>query len=139
MYFMNSVRLSTGRLKLNLARGSRRFTPASAEVFQVEALDIGELKQVELGHDGVGRECNWFVKSIEVKEPISGLTYSIACNSWLSAERGDGLTVRTFSVDEATTQIISGESMVPYNLSIQTGDVAKAGTDSGVTLKFFGM
>lgn len=127
----------TGRLKLRLAR-QRRFEPGSAEVFQVEALDIGDLKQVELGHDGIGRDCNWLVKSIEVKEPISGLTYNITCNSWLSAERGDGLTVRTFNVDEATTKIMSAEGMVPYTLSIQTGDVAKAGTDSSVTLKFFG-
>ena len=78
------------------------------------------------------------MKSIEIKEPISGVIYNIDCDSWLSTNKGDGLTVRTFNVDEATTKIISAGGMVPFNLSIHTGDVAKAGTDSSVTLKFFG-
>ena len=94
---------------------------------------------MELGHDGVGSDCNWFVKTIEVKEPMSGMIYTITCNSWLSTSQTDGLTIRTFNVDEASTKIASsGHGTVPFNLSIMTGDLPKAGTDSSVTLKFFG-
>lgn len=59
----------------------------------------------QLGHDGFGKECNWFVKSIEVKEPLQGRSYFITCNEWLSTEQGDGRTIRKFNVDEATTKI----------------------------------
>lgn len=127
----------TGRIDLQLAK-RRRFEPGSAEIFQIDALDIGDLKQVELGHDGIGRDCNWFVKDIEIKSSLTGIIYNITCNSWLSTEYKDGLTVRKFYVDEATTKIISSEGLVPFNLSVQTGDIPKAGTDSNVTLKFFG-
>ncbi len=89
---------------MQLAR-KKRFEPGSAEVFQIEAIDIGDLRQVELGHDGVGRDSNWFVKSIEIKEPLRGLCYFITCNQWLSTDHADGLTVRKFNVDEATTKI----------------------------------
>ncbi len=127
----------TGRIQLQLAR-KQRFEPSSAEVFHIEAADVGSLKQVELGHDGVGRDCNWLVKSIEVKEVMSGIIYNISCNAWLSTSQKDGLTVRKFNVDAASTHIVNSEGMLPFQLSIQTGDVPKAGTDSSVTLKVFG-
>ncbi len=40
-------RLKTERINLQLAK-KRRFEPGSAEVFQIEALDIGDLRQVEV-------------------------------------------------------------------------------------------
>ena len=127
----------TGKIDLQLAR-KQKFEPSSAEVFQIEAADVGSLKQVELGHDGVGRDCNWLVKSVEVKEVMSGIIYNISCNAWLSTSQKDGLTIRRFNVDEASTKIISSEGLVPFHLSVVTGDVPKAGTDSSVTLKVFG-
>ena len=96
----------TDRIKLELAK-KRKFEPGSLETFQIEAADIGDLRQVELGHDGVGPYENWFVKSIEVHEPVRGKSYFITCNQWLGTEKGDGLTVRKFNVDEGTTQISS--------------------------------
>ena len=40
-------RAHTGRINLQLAR-KKRFEPGSAETFQIEALDVGEIKQVEV-------------------------------------------------------------------------------------------
>ena len=116
----------------------KRFEPGSSETFQIHANDIGDLRQVEIGHDGVGPDDNWFLKSVEVHEPIRGKSYFITCNQWLGTERGDGLTVRKFNVDEGTTQISSYRGMIPYAMVIVTGDLPRAGTDSNVTLTFFG-
>ncbi|RNA20947.1 lipoxygenase homology domain-containing 1 isoform X1, partial [Brachionus plicatilis] len=135
--FGESKKQRTERIKLQLAKKSR-FEPGSSENFQIEALDIGELRQIEIGHDGAGPNESWFVKYIEISEPIKGRTYFITCNSWLSTEKGDGLTVRRFNVDETNTKISSFRGLIPYILTIHTGDVPKAGTDSDVTLKFFG-
>ena len=99
-------RLKTDRIMLQLAK-KKRFEPGSSETFQVEGLDIGELKQIELGHDGVGASESWFVKHVEITLPLSGKSYFITCNQWLSTEKGDGLTVRKFNVDEATSKITS--------------------------------
>ena len=33
------------------------------------------------------------------------MSYTITCNQWLSTEHGDGLTVRKFNIDEASTKI----------------------------------
>lgn len=127
----------TERIPLKLAK-NKRFEPGSSQIFMVEALDIGTLKQIELGHDGVGPNECWMVKSVEILDTTHGKQYVIVCNEWLSTEKGDGLTVKRFNVDEATTNVSSFRGTIPHSLSIYTGDVANAGTDGNVTLKFFG-
>ena len=118
----------TDRIKLELKK-KRKFEPGSLEIFEIEAADIGDLKQVELGHDGVGPYENWFVKNIEVHEPVRGKSFFITCNEWLSTVKGDGLTVRKFNVDKRTTQIsnISPGEKTSYEITVITRDERNAG------------
>ena len=94
----------TDRIFLQLAK-SKKFLPGSSEMFQIEAPDIGELAQIEIGHDGIGSDASWLVKDIEITETKTGKTYYIKCNSWLSTEHGDGLTIRRFNVEEGTALV----------------------------------
>jgi len=94
----------TERVRLELAK-KKKFEPGSTESFEIEALDVGDLRKVELGHEGAGPNECWLVKSIEIHNPTKGKSYFISCNQWLSTEKGDGQTVRMFYVDEATTKI----------------------------------
>lgn len=55
----------------------------------------------------MGPKENWFVKNVEVIDTINGRVYNIKCNEWLGTEKGDGLTVKRFNVDDATTSITS--------------------------------
>lgn len=86
----------------------------------------------------MGPDENWFVKNVEVLDTQHGRQYNIAVNEWLGTEKGDGLTVKKFNVDDATTSVSSVRGTVPHSAIIYTGDVQNAGTDSSVTLKFFG-
>ena len=43
----DNKRLNTGKINLQLAK-KKRFEPGSAETFQIDAMDIGELRQVEV-------------------------------------------------------------------------------------------
>jgi hypothetical protein len=104
--FGDTKKQRTDRIQLRLAK-NKRFEPGSSETFQIEAPDVGELRQIELGHDGVGPSENWFVKHIEISQPTNGRNYFITCNAWLGTEKGDGLTVRKFNIDEATSKITS--------------------------------
>lgn len=135
--FGESKKQRTERIKLQLAQKSC-FQPGSSENFQIEALNIGELRQIEIGHDGAGPNESWFIKYIEINDPIKGKNYFITCNSWLSTVKDDGLTIRRFNIDDTNTTISSFRGLIPYTLTIYTGDLPKAGTDSDVTLKFFG-
>jgi hypothetical protein len=68
---------------------------------------INNYENSKIGHDGAGADSNWLLKDVEVHEKTRGKSYFIKCNQWLSTERGDGLTIRKFNVDEATTKISS--------------------------------
>ncbi len=76
-------KINTGRIKLQLAK-SKKFSPGSTETFIVEGLDVGELKQIEVGHDGVTPGQGWLLKEIEVHIPIKGKSYYVSCNQWLA-------------------------------------------------------
>lgn len=78
------------------------------------------------------------MKNVEVLDTINGKLYNISCNEWLGTEKGDGLTIKRFNVDESTTSVSNVRDNIPYSISIYTGDLANAGTDSNITLKFFG-
>lgn len=135
--FGKSKNQRTDRIPLKLAK-KKRFEPGSSEIFMIEANDIGILKQIELGHDGTGPNENWLVKSVELLDTINGKQYTINCNEWLGTEKGDGLTIKKFNVDESTTSVSSFRGTIPHKVLIFTGDVQNAGSDGNVTLKFFG-
>lgn len=78
------------------------------------------------------------MKNVEVLDTINGKQYTISCNEWLGTEKGNGLTTKKFNVDESTTSVSSFRGAIPHALIIYTGDVQNAGTDSNVSLKFFG-
>jgi hypothetical protein len=86
----------------------------------------------------VGPKENWLVKNVEIMDTVNGRVYNIKCNEWLGTEKGDGLTTKRFNVDDATTSITSFRGAIPYSMSIYTGDVKNAGTDSNISVKFFG-
>ena len=96
--------MHTGRIGLQLAK-KKKFEPGSSETFTIEALDIGDICQVEVGHDGVTPGLGWFLKEMEIHTQIKGLSYYITCNQWLAKDKTDGLIIRKFNINEATTRI----------------------------------
>ncbi|XP_050409617.1 lipoxygenase homology domain-containing protein 1 [Patella vulgata] len=127
----------TERLFLELAQKSR-FEPGSLETFSLEAVDVGEVKQVELGHDGTAPGTGWFVNEMEVDMPTKGKHYHFTCNQWLARDKGDGKTSRIFSVSDGQSSVVSYKPMITYEVTVSTGDVSDAGTDSKITLTVFG-
>ena len=76
------------------------FTPGLTETFSVEAVDVGEVKKVELSNNGYGADSGWFVKEVEVDVPTSGKKYFFPCNRWLSQNKEDGKVVRVLSASD---------------------------------------
>ncbi|ESO97796.1 hypothetical protein LOTGIDRAFT_208950 [Lottia gigantea] len=127
---------STGRQYLDLAQKSG-FEPGSLEVFSLEAVDIDEIKKIEIGHDGTKPGTGWFIKEMEVDMPTKGKHYHFSCNQWLARDKGDGKTSRIFSVSDGQSSVVSYKPS-NYELTVYTGDVSDAGTDSKITMTIFG-
>lgn len=112
------------------------FTPGLTETFSVEAVDVGDVKKVELSSNSYGADDGWFVKEVEVDVPTSGKKYFFPCNRWLAQNKEDGKVVRVLSASD--DQLITYRPHVPYEITVYTGDIKSAGTDSSITMTMFG-
>ncbi|XP_023678721.2 lipoxygenase homology domain-containing protein 1 isoform X1 [Paramormyrops kingsleyae] len=126
----------TERLWLDLPADKASFAAGSLEKFEVYAADVGEIKKVELGHDGATPESCWLVDELSVAVPTRGVKYIFQCKCWLAKDRGDGLTARVLSILDADTANIT--QTVIYQATVVTGDVQNAGTDTKNFLMVFG-
>uniref|UniRef100_A0A4W5JK74 PLAT domain-containing protein n=2 Tax=Salmoninae TaxID=504568 RepID=A0A4W5JK74_9TELE len=62
----------TQRLWLDLPGGKKCFESGSLESFEAHGADVGEIKKVELGHDGATPESCWLVDELAVAVPTKG-------------------------------------------------------------------
>ncbi|KAG8456825.1 hypothetical protein GDO86_002563 [Hymenochirus boettgeri] len=133
---MGPQRTKTERLWLDLPKGKKGFAPGSVEKFSVVGLDVGEIKRMELGHDGVTPESCWLVEEIQLTVPTKGVMYTFVCKCWFAKDRGDGLTTRVFNMLDATAITIGHK--VLYEVTVITGDVPNGGTDANIYMICFG-
>ncbi|KTF89799.1 hypothetical protein cypCar_00010796 [Cyprinus carpio] len=113
----------TDRLWLDLD-GKNGFLPGSLDYFTCYGTDVGDIKKVELGHDGATPESCWFVEELTVDVPTKAVRYVFPCICWLAKDRGDGLTARFFDVQDAETVNIPQKH---------------AGTDTQIFMTVFGV
>ncbi|XP_031425771.2 lipoxygenase homology domain-containing protein 1 [Clupea harengus] len=128
--------LETDRMWLDLPEGKKSFASGSMEHFQSYGLDVGQIKRVELGHNGATPESCWLVDELSVAVPTKGIKYIFQCKCWLAKDRGDGLTARVFNILDATG--ISIIRKVLYEVTVVTGDTQDAGTDTNIYITVFG-
>ncbi|XP_028828916.1 lipoxygenase homology domain-containing protein 1 isoform X1 [Denticeps clupeoides] len=128
--------IATDRMWLQMPAGKTCFLPGAFDHFHCQGKDVGEIKRVELGHDGATPESCWLVDELSVSVPTKGVMYVFQCKCWLAKDRGDGLTSRLFNVLDAEAITIT-QKMI-YEVTVVTGDVQNAGTDTQIYLTVFG-
>ncbi len=96
----------SGKKKLEGA-GKNLFERASRDEFGFEAVDLGEIKKITIGHDGgffslssfnyqgTGFGAGWFLEKIIVKSESLGVEWYFLCGRWLDKGQDDG-KVRIF-------------------------------------------
>ncbi|XP_057216274.1 lipoxygenase homology domain-containing protein 1-like isoform X1 [Triplophysa rosa] len=117
--------------------GKSGFQPGSLDYFTCYGADVGEIKKVQLGHDGATPESCWLVEELSVEVPTKAVRFVFRCKSWLAKDRGDGLTARMLNVQDA--EMINISQKVIYEVTVLTGDVLHAGTDTQIYLTAFGV
>ncbi|XP_056399217.1 lipoxygenase homology domain-containing protein 1 isoform X2 [Hyla sarda] len=133
---MGPQKIRTERLWLDLPKDKKGFAPGSVEKFSVMGLDVGEVKRMELGHDGATPESCWLVEDIQLSVPTKGVMYTFVCKCWFAKDRGDGLSSRVFNMLDATAITVCQKIL--YEVTVITGDVPNAGTDANIYMTCFG-
>ncbi|XP_040840655.1 lipoxygenase homology domain-containing protein 1 isoform X3 [Ochotona curzoniae] len=115
---------------------SDKFERDSIEIFTVEALDLGDLWKVRIGHDNTGKAPGWFVDWVEVDAPSLGKCMTFPCGRWLAKNEDDGAIVRDLFHAELQTRMYT--PFVPYEITLYTSDVFAAGTDANIFIVIYG-
>ncbi|XP_070194990.1 lipoxygenase homology domain-containing protein 1-like isoform X2 [Littorina saxatilis] len=100
----------TGVRQLFSSNRDHVFNKGQTDHFTVEAVTLGKLKRVIVGHDGTNPGDGWFLEKITIQEPDAKPqdVYTFLCNRWLDEAEDDGKIVRELKVqDEYMDDILS--------------------------------
>jgi hypothetical protein len=90
---MFGTRGDSGKRELILSNNNAKFRAGQIDVFEVEAVHLGEIQHLAVSHDNSAG--GWFLDKVVVKELRNASEeITFVCGQWLDAARGDGLTER---------------------------------------------
>eukprot|EP00795_Rhopilema_esculentum_P007526 gene7526-13307_t len=87
------------------------FAKGNIDVFDVNAVSLGTLTKILVGHDSEGNTPGWFLEKIIVKDPEEGKEYSFPCRRYLDEDIGDGKTEITIKAS-----VVSDTQLTPEQL-----------------------
>uniref|UniRef100_A0A8D0H2M3 Oxygen-regulated protein 1 n=1 Tax=Sphenodon punctatus TaxID=8508 RepID=A0A8D0H2M3_SPHPU len=94
----------TGSRQLLRSKKPRKFLKGQTDIFPLEAVHLGSLYEIVIGHNGLGPGNGWFLEKIILKDPITDLDYTFLCHRWLDDGEDDGKIVRElYAEDNATS------------------------------------
>ncbi|XP_077208521.1 oxygen-regulated protein 1 [Paroedura picta] len=93
----------TGSRQLHRSKKPRKFLKGQVDIFSLEALHLGKLHKIIIGHDGLGSGNGWFLEKIVVKDPITISDYTFLCHRWLDQGEDDGNIFRELHVIDNST------------------------------------
>ncbi|KAM3867839.1 lipoxygenase homology domain-containing protein 1 [Diretmus argenteus] len=127
----------TGIINLKACQNYKnKFEQGMINEFIVEAVDLGELEKLRVGHDNSGASPGWFLDWVEIDAPSQGQRLRFPCGRWLDKGEDDGAVVRDLYPAELQTELYM--PFVPYEIKIYTSDLFGAGTDADVFIVLYG-
>ena len=93
----------------------------------VRAIDVGDLKQLKIGHDNKGFGPGWHLKEVSIE--CNHKNFIFPCNKWLDKREGDGKIERDLICADVLSNVpVSGSDEIDYTINVVTSDIPSAGT-----------
>ncbi|KAG5195720.1 hypothetical protein JEQ12_012015 [Ovis aries] len=124
------------RLLYNCRNNTDLFEKGNADEFTIESVTMRKVRRVRIRHDGKGSGSGWFLERVLVREegqPESD-NVEFPCFRWLDKDKDDGQLVRELLPSDSNATLKNFR----YHISLKTGDVPGASTDSRVYIKLYG-
>ncbi|XP_013083774.2 uncharacterized protein LOC106068824 isoform X3 [Biomphalaria glabrata] len=112
-----------GRTKEFVLKDSKKhkipFQKGREDMFALTAHHIGQIKQIQIGHDRSELNYAWYLEGVTVFDIYAKQIFQFPCERWLSGQDGDKKTYRILDVDkerdfmEALDRIKSKSSQAP--------------------------
>ncbi|XP_041797280.1 polycystic kidney disease protein 1-like 2 [Chelmon rostratus] len=58
---------------------------------------LGDVRNLRLQHDNSGGRPSWYINKVTIQDLQTRQVWHFLCDCWLSADRGDGMTKKTFN------------------------------------------
>ncbi len=84
--------------KLNLTKENasgllnKLFEKGQTDVFNLKAANAGEIKRINISHDGRGIGNGWFIEHIKIENLTTKKTFNFPVSRWLDEDEGDKKT-----------------------------------------------
>ncbi|XP_028335744.1 lipoxygenase homology domain-containing protein 1 [Physeter macrocephalus] len=124
------------RLLYNCRNNTDMFEKGNADEFTIESVTMRKVRRVRIRHDGKGSGSGWFLDRVLVREegqPESD-NVEFPCLRWLDKDKDDGQLVRELLPSDSNATLKNFR----YHISLKTGDLPGASTDSRVYIKLYG-
>nr|XP_020137923.1 lipoxygenase homology domain-containing protein 1 isoform X2 [Microcebus murinus] len=124
------------RLLYNCRNNTDLFEKGNADEFTIESVTMRMVRRVRIRHDGKGSGSGWYLDRVLVREegqPESD-NVEFPCLRWLDKDKDDGQLVRELLPSDSNATLKNFR----YHISLKTGDVPGASTDSRVYIKLYG-
>ncbi|KAM5220871.1 lipoxygenase homology domain-containing protein 1 isoform 1-T1 [Hipposideros larvatus] len=124
------------RLLYNCRNNTVMFQKGNVDEFTIESVTLRKVRRVRIRHDGKGGNSGWFLERVLVREegqPESD-NVEFPCLRWLDKNKDDGQVVRELLPSDSNATLKNFR----YHISLKTGDVPEASTDSQVYIKLYG-
>ncbi|XP_012657455.1 lipoxygenase homology domain-containing protein 1 [Otolemur garnettii] len=124
------------RLLYNCRNNTDLFEKGNADEFTIESVTMRKVRRVRIRHDGKGSGSGWYLDRVLVREegqPESD-NVEFPCLRWLDKDKDDGQLVRELLPSDSNATLKNFR----YHISLKTGDVPGASTDSRVYIKLYG-
>ena len=120
----------TGEYKLDSS--SNDFERGQTDEFSVEALDIGIVQRIRIGHDNAGLGSAWFLESVNIEDTLNMKVYEFIVKQWFDSHHGDKQIER-----EITPETTPGSDIVNYKITLKTMDLRGAGNSLFFFFSFY--
>ncbi|KAF6302998.1 lipoxygenase homology domains 1 [Rhinolophus ferrumequinum] len=124
------------RLLFNCRNTDNMFQKGNVDEFTIESVTLRKVRRVRVRHDGKGGNSGWFLERVLVREEGQPEDDNVEfpCLRWLDKNKDDGQVVRELlpSYSNATLKNFR------YHITLKTGDIPGASTDSQVYIKLYG-
>jgi len=110
--------------KIRLENDKDNFETGRIDVFRHECLELGELKQIIIGHNGKGLGCAWLLDKVFIVNESTNQRWIFPCKQWFDPKQGDKKTERAL--------VPGSTGSTTFQVKVYTGSARGAGTDSNV-------
>jgi len=125
----------TGKRILRHSNHLDKFEKGQSDEFLLEAVELGKLEKIFVGHDNSGAGSAWFLDQVTVKEVTDKEDCVFPCNRWLATSEDDGLVERYISRANGSKPALATTT---YTIRVTTGSLRQAGTNSKVFISLAG-